>query len=70
MICPVCNSPKHDVIDLQSEGFFERIIECGHCETSWSINHGVMEVVIDTQANSFLEAIAECVEGDDYVRVA
>ncbi len=70
MNCPVCKSSKQAIIDLHAEGFSEQIIECGHCQTVWSINHGVAEVVKDSQARSFLEATSECVEGDDYSWVA
>ena len=67
MKCPVCkNSKNHLEMDVHVNGFDEDIYECDLCGTTWSINHGVVEVIKDSQARSFLEAITECVEGDDY----
>ena len=66
MKCPICKSPKHSKISLHVEGFYEALFECADCASSWSVNHGLTEVVNDTQQASFLEAITECVEGDDY----
>jgi len=53
-------------MDLHAEGFYEDIIECRVCGSTWSVIHGRAEVVKDTQRNSFMEAEAECVEADDY----
>ena len=66
MKCPVCNNYEHQQINLHSEGFHEGLIECNVCGTSWSINHGLAEVVKDPNAQSFLSATTEPVEGDDY----
>jgi hypothetical protein len=66
MQCPVCKSFKNSGIDLHSEGFYEDLFECAACGSSWSVSHGLTEVIMDTQQASFLEALTECVEGDDY----
>jgi len=66
MKCPVCSSTNSIDTHLKSEGFSEDIIKCPNCGSTWSINHGVTEIVTDTQAKSFLSATTECVEADDY----
>ena len=66
MKCPVCNNYEHQQIELHSEGFNEGLVECSVCGTSWSINHGLTEVVSDPLEKSFLSAMSESVEGDDY----
>lgn len=66
MQCPVCKSFKNSEIDLHTEGFYEDLFECATCGSSWSVSHGLTEVVKDTQQASFLEALTECVEADDY----
>ncbi len=66
MKCPICKSFKNSEIDLHVDGFYEDLFECAVCGSSWSVNHGLTEVVKDTQQASFLEALTECVEGDDY----
>jgi hypothetical protein len=66
MKCPTCKNYKHTELDLHSEQFTEDIMECSLCGTSWSINHGVTEIVKDSQECSFLQAATECVESDDY----
>lgn len=66
MRCPVCKTLKNSELDLHAEGFYEDLYECTTCGSSWSVNHGLAEVVRDTQQASFLEALTECVEGDDY----
>ncbi len=66
MQCPVCKSFKNSEIGLHTEGFYENLFECSACGSSWSVSHGLTEVVSDTQKASFLEALTECVEGDDY----
>jgi len=68
MRCPICKSQEFHTLKLRSEGFAEDIRECAVCASTWSINHGLTEVVRDNQKNSFLEALTECVEGDDYSR--
>ena len=70
MKCPICKSLKHSGIDLHVEGFYEEIFECAVCASSWSVSHGLTEVIKDTQQASFLEALTECVEGDDYCYAA
>jgi transcription elongation factor Elf1 len=66
MQCPVCKHHKHQGIDLHTNGFDEALLTCSVCGSTWSINHGLSEVVKDTQEHSFLAGITECVEGDDY----
>ena len=66
MKCPICKCSNHSEIDLHVEGFYEELFECDLCGSSWSVSHGLTEVVNDTQQASFLEAFTECVEGDDY----
>lgn len=66
MKCPVCKSLRNSEIDLHAEGFYEDIFECAACGSSWSVNHGLAEIVKDTQRASFLEALSECVEGGAY----
>ena len=66
MKCPVCNNHEQQQINLHSEGFNEGLLECKTCGTSWSINHGLAEVVNDPFKCSFLSATTEPVEGDDY----
>lgn len=66
MKCPVCNNHEHQQINLHSEQFNEGILECSVCGTSWSINHGLSEVIKDPNEKSFLSALSEAVEGDDY----
>lgn len=66
MKCPVCKNHKHVNLNLHSDGFDEKIVECRICGTVWSVNHGVTEIVKDAQEKSFLSAITECVEADDY----
>lgn len=66
MQCPVCKSLNQSEMTLHAEGFHEGIYECDVCESSWSVNHGLTEVVTDTQQCSFLEAITETVDADDY----
>ena len=70
MKCPICKNTHNKETDLHAEGFYEDLFECDVCGSSWSVNHGLTEVVRDTQQSSFLEAITECVEGDDYCYAA
>ena len=70
MKCPICKSSESQEIDLHAEGFYENLFECPTCESSWSVNHGLTEVIKDTQQASFLEALTETVEGDDYCYAA
>jgi hypothetical protein len=65
MKCPVCHSVENNEIHLVSEGFAEEIVNCAVCETVWSLNHGLMEIVAEAQAGSFLAAHSEKVDGDD-----
>ncbi len=66
MQCPVCKSVNHNELELHAEGFHEALVECTVCGCTWSVIHGLAEVVTDSQQCSFLEAITETVEGDDY----
>lgn len=67
MQCPVCKTrQQHVEIDVHANGFDETIITCETCDTTWSVNHGTVEVVKDAQIASFLQAQTECVEADDY----
>lgn len=70
MKCPICKSSNDSEIGLHAEGFYEDLFECSTCGCSWSVNHGLTEVIKDTQQASFLEALTECVEGDDYCYAA
>lgn len=66
MKCPVCRNHQQVDTNLHSDGFKEGITECSICGTTWSVNHGVTEIIRDPQIDSFLEVQSECVEGDDY----
>ncbi|HEY5974259.1 MAG TPA: hypothetical protein VIU41_05905 [Geobacteraceae bacterium] len=66
MKCPVCKNQEHADLHLHADQFDEDIMKCSVCGSTWSINHGVVEVIKDTQEHSFLEGVSECVEGDDY----
>ena len=66
MTCPVCKSHEHSDIHLHADQFNEDLIKCPTCGSSWSINHGLTEIVKDAQEKSFLSATSECVEGYDY----
>jgi len=66
MKCPVCNNHDHQQINLHSDQFNEGILECKACNATWSVNHGLAEIVSDPCEQSFLSAISEAVEGDDY----
>ncbi len=66
MKCPVCKNSSNTDIDLHADGFYEDIFECSVCKATWSVNHGIAEVISDPQKDSFLQAVTESVEGDDY----
>ena len=66
MKCPACNNHEYQQINLHSDQFHESLNECSLCGTTWSINHGLAEVVQDPNAQSFLSAISESGEADDY----
>lgn len=70
MKCPICRNTQNQETDLHVDGFYEDLFECSVCGSSWSVNHGLTEVIRDTQQSSFLEALTECVEGDDYCYAA
>lgn len=70
MKCPICKNTQNQETDLHTDGFYEDLFECSVCGSSWSVNHGLTEVIRDTQQASFLEALTECVEGDDYCYAA
>lgn len=69
MRCPVCKSFKHKEMDLHVDGFYEDLYECAICGSTWTVTHGLTEMVKDAQKCSFLEALTECVEGADYCLV-
>lgn len=66
MICPVCKNQEHSETHLHADQFDEELMNCSVCGSSWSVQHGVVEVIKDTQETSFLHGTSECVEGDDY----
>lgn len=66
MYCPSCKNLEHSDVHFKSEAFLEDFSKCSLCGTTWSTNHGTVEVVTDTQEKSFLSAQTECVECDDY----
>ena len=66
MKCPVCRNHQQVDTNLHADGFKEGITECSICGTTWSVNHGVTEIIRDPQIESFLQVQSECVEGDDY----
>lgn len=66
MKCPACQSLEFSKMEFHAEGFNEEIAECKTCDTVWSVNHGLVEVVKDSHPRSILAATCECVEGDDY----
>lgn len=67
MKCPVCKSHQSRTeIQVHDNGFDEDLFQCKDCGSTWSVNHGLIDVVRDTQAHSFLEANAESVEGADH----
>ncbi|HIJ80822.1 MAG TPA: hypothetical protein HPP76_03830 [Desulfuromonadales bacterium] len=70
MQCPVCKSYEHSDIHFRAGQFNEDLIKCPTCDSSWSVNHGLTEIVKDTQERSFLSATSECVEGYDYALAA
>ena len=66
MKCPVCGHQDHEEIDLQSKQFTEEISNCRVCGSTWSVSHGLTELIQDSQEKSFLEGQSEPVESDDY----
>ena len=66
MQCPSCKNHEHSNTHLHADQFDEDIMKCSICGTTWSVNHGVVEVIQDAQSASFLQGCSECVEGDDY----
>lgn len=66
MFCPVCKKQEQVEIKLRSDQFAEEIYECRICGTTWSVNHGTVEIITDPQHDSFLEKQTEAVESDDY----
>lgn len=67
MRCPFCESYEQSVLSLKSKQFAEVLVECMACGSSWSINHGHIELVVDAHAESFLSGQTDCVEADEYV---
>ena len=67
MKCPVCKSQEmHAEIQVHANGFDEELFQCEVCGSTWSVNHGLVEIVKDTQSKSFLEANDESVDGVDF----
>lgn len=66
MRCPVCKSYQaHTEIQVHVNGFDEDLYQCDVCGSTWSVNHGLVEVVKDSQQKSFLESNTESVDGAD-----
>jgi len=66
MKCPVCkNHQAHTEIQVHINGFDEDLYQCDVCGSTWSVNHGLVDVVKDTQQKSFLESNMEAVDGAD-----
>lgn len=66
MKCPVCKSyAAHTEIQVHANGFDEELFKCELCDSTWSVNHGLVDVVTDTQKQSFLEANTEQADGVD-----
>ncbi len=66
MKCPVCKSHQaRTQIEVHMNGFDEDLFQCDICGSSWSVNHGLVDIVKDTQRRSFLQANSELVEGND-----
>ncbi|MDY0191395.1 MAG: hypothetical protein RBR22_11740 [Desulfuromonas sp.] len=70
MNCPACKHTRTKVQNLRGDGFTVEIVECKTCGTTWSVNHGVTEIIKDTQKSTFLQCDNENVEGYDYDFVA
>lgn len=66
MRCPTCGSYEQKTLEMKVDQFSESLVDCAVCGSSWSINHGLAEIVVDSQNASFLEGQSECVEADDY----
>lgn len=66
MKCPVCKTHQtRTEIEVHANGFDEDLFRCDACGSTWSVNHGLVDIVTDTQRRSFLESESECVEGRD-----
>ncbi|MDH3454004.1 MAG: hypothetical protein OEL80_02580 [Desulfuromonadales bacterium] len=66
MKCPVCKHHQaHTQIEVHANGFDEDLFQCDICGSTWSVNHGLAEVVRDTQRSSFLAANSDPVDGAD-----
>lgn len=70
MRCPVCTSHEQSVLEMKAGQFEEGLVECSVCGSSWSVSHGLAEIVVDAQLASFLQGQSECVEADDYTWAA
>ena len=70
MRCPICGNYDQEILIIKTDQFYEGLVECSACESSWAINHGHAELVTDTQLSSFLQGQSECVEADDYTWAA
>jgi hypothetical protein len=63
----VCKShATQSDIQVHANGFDEALFRCDACGSTWSVNHGLVEIVRDTQSRSFLGATSEAVDGTDY----
>ena len=66
MKCPVCKKHKmHTEIEVHVNGLDEALYQCDICGSTWSVNHGLVEIVKDTQSESFLAGNCEPVDGAD-----
>ena len=67
MQCPICKTvEQYDALDLHAAGFSEDILTCINCETIWSVNHGVTNIVNAPQRKSFFSSLSECVGADEF----
>ena len=70
MQCPICGGYEQRSMEMKIGQFREDLSERSICGSSWSINHGHVELVEDTQSLSFLQGETESVEGVDYTWAA
>jgi hypothetical protein len=55
----------HTEIEVHVNGLDEALYQCDICGSTWSVNHGLVEIVKDTQSESFLAGNCEPVDGVD-----
>ncbi len=70
MKCPICGEYEQRMIEIETDQFHEGLVECSICGSSWSVNHGHLELIKDTQLASFLQAQSESIENHDYTWAA